>query len=110
MTPEREELLRRLALNDVEALGATLGADLERPETSGLDPKTHALTRVAALVAGESPIASYLWAVESATAAGATDDDVVDVLTAVAAIVGLARLCAAAPQIGLALGYDIEPG
>lgn len=109
MTPEREELLRRLALNDIGAVEATLGTTLERDESSGLDAKTHALARVAALVAGESPIASYLWAVEAAMAAGATDDDVVDVLAAVAAIVGLARLCAAAPQVGLALGYDTSP-
>jgi alkylhydroperoxidase/carboxymuconolactone decarboxylase family protein YurZ len=40
-------------------------------------------------------------------AAGASDDDIVDVLTAVAPIVGLARTTAAAPALALALGYDV---
>ena len=105
---EHEELLRRLALNDVGALEATLGTILEQPETSTLDARTHALARVAALVASESAVASYLWAVESAMEAGASEDDIVDVLTAIAPIVGLARLSAAAPQLALALAFDID--
>lgn len=109
MTPEREELLRRLALNDIATLEATLGAELARPASCGLDARTHALVRVAALVATDSQITSYLWAVESALASGASDDDVVDVLVATAAIVGLARLCGAAPMVGSALGYDTNP-
>jgi alkylhydroperoxidase/carboxymuconolactone decarboxylase family protein YurZ len=107
---EQEELLRRLALNDVGTLETTLGTILEHPETSALDAKTHALTRVAALVAAESAVTSYLWAVQSAMAAGASEDDIIDVLTAIAPIIGLARLSAAAPQLALALGHDIDPG
>ena len=107
---EQQELLRRLALNDVGTLEATLGVILEHPDgTSMLGARTHALTRIAALLAAESAVASYLWAVESAISAGATEDDIVDVLTAIAPIIGLARLSAAAAQLALALGYDIEP-
>jgi hypothetical protein len=40
---------------------------------------------------------------------GDTEDDIVDVLTAIAPIIGLGRLSAAAAQLALALGYDIEP-
>jgi 4-carboxymuconolactone decarboxylase len=40
--------------------------------------------------------------------AGASEDEIVDVLTAIAPIVGLARLAAAAPRLALALGYDVE--
>jgi 4-carboxymuconolactone decarboxylase len=105
---DQEELLRRLALNDVDTLEATLGTILEHQATSTLDAKTHALARVAALVAAESAVTSYLWAVESAIEAGASEDEIVDVLSAIAPIVGLARLTAAAPQLALALGYDIE--
>jgi 4-carboxymuconolactone decarboxylase len=106
---DQEELLRRLALSDVDALEATLGTVLDhRATTSTLDAKTHALARVSALVAAESAVSSYLWAVESAIEVGASEDEIVDVLTAIAPIVGLARLSAAAPRLALALGYDIE--
>ena len=39
---------------------------------------------------------------------GASDTDIVDVLVAVAPVVGLARVAAAAPELALALGYDVE--
>jgi alkylhydroperoxidase/carboxymuconolactone decarboxylase family protein YurZ len=106
---EHEELLRRLALNDVGTLETMLGTMLEHPETCALEAKTYALARVAALVAAESAVTSYLWAVQSAMAAGASEDEIVDVLTAIAPIIGLARLSAAAPQLALALGHDIDP-
>jgi 4-carboxymuconolactone decarboxylase len=106
--PAVEELLRRLALNDEcaveEALGTTVGT-----ATAQLDAKTLALAAVAALIAAESATASYQWAVDRALAAGASDDDIVDVLLNVAPIVGLARVASAAPQLGLALGYDVDP-
>ena len=86
-----------------------LGISLGDQGPPGLDGRTCALARLAALVSAESALASYLWAVESAMASGATEDDVVDVLTAIAPIVGLARLTAAAPQVALALGYDVGP-
>lgn len=108
MKAEHAELLRRLALNDEGAAEAMLGSTLATPGPPGLDSRTHALTRVAALIAAESALASYLWAVDAALAAGASEDDVVDVLTAVAPIVGLARLSAAAPQLALALGYEVD--
>ncbi|MET0145716.1 MAG: carboxymuconolactone decarboxylase family protein [Ilumatobacteraceae bacterium] len=108
MRSEHEELLRRLALNDVRTLEGLLGDILDQQAASTLDPKTHAVARVAALVATESPVSSYLWAVESAIETGARDDEIVDVLTAIAPVVGLARLSAAAPRIALALGYDVE--
>ena len=63
---------------------------------------------MAALIATEAALASYQWAVESALAAGASDADIVDVLVAVAPVVGLARVAAAAPELALALGYDVE--
>jgi alkylhydroperoxidase/carboxymuconolactone decarboxylase family protein YurZ len=44
--------------------------------------------------------------VEAALVAGATDDDIVDVLAAVAPIVGLARVSTAAPKLALALDAD----
>ena len=52
--------------------------------------------------------ASYKRSVDTAIAAGATAEEMVDTLTAVAPTVGLARVVSAAPGLALALGYDID--
>jgi alkylhydroperoxidase/carboxymuconolactone decarboxylase family protein YurZ len=72
-----EELLRRLALHDEPYIQSALGLQLGDNEAAGLDPKTHALVRLSALVAlGAAPV-SYSWAVEAALAVGATDDEII---------------------------------
>ena len=48
---EHEEQLRRLALHDEECIRSVLAMDLKDDGTSGLDPKTHALIRLGALLA-----------------------------------------------------------
>ena len=98
-----EDLLRRLALNDERSVASAL-ADGE----GGLDPKAHALVRLGALVSVGAAPASYRLTVERAYAAGATDEEIVGVLTAVGPAVGFARLVAAAPDLALAIGYDVE--
>lgn len=104
MTPEQEHLLRRLAIHDDSSTAAALAG---RCGLFTLDARTFALARVAASIARESSLATLQWTVEHALAEGACDDDVIDVLLAVAPIVGLARLTAAASEVGLALGYDV---
>lgn len=74
----------------------------------GLDARTAALTRLAALVALHSPATSYRGCVAEALEAGASVDDIVGTLWAVAPAVGLARVVAAAPAVALAVGYDID--
>jgi hypothetical protein len=97
------ELLRRLALNDDRALASVMNAS---PEVA---PKARALFQIAALVASESSFASYKWAVTTAFAEGATEDDIVSVLVSVGPIVGSARTASAAPMLASALGYDVDP-
>ena len=46
-----EESLRRLALHDEQCVQCLLGIRLSGGKTAGLDPKTHALVRLAALIA-----------------------------------------------------------
>jgi alkylhydroperoxidase/carboxymuconolactone decarboxylase family protein YurZ len=46
--------------------------------------------------------------VEAAFRAGASYDEIVGVLVAVLPIVGIARAVSAAPNLGLALGYDVS--
>jgi alkylhydroperoxidase/carboxymuconolactone decarboxylase family protein YurZ len=74
----------------------------------GLDARTAALTRLAALVALRSPATSYRACTAEALESGATVDDIVGTLCTVASAVGLVRVVAAAPAVALAVGYDID--
>ena len=103
-----ERLLRRLALNDDNVVGVLL-ADGEGVEPfPTLDPKTHALVRLGALISLGAPTTCYRFTIEVAYAAGAREEEILGVLAAVAPAAGLARLVDAAPGLALALGYDVE--
>jgi alkylhydroperoxidase/carboxymuconolactone decarboxylase family protein YurZ len=95
-------------MNDEEFIESVLAIGLEDIETSGLDPKVHALVRLGALLALDAAPASYQWVVGAALASGATLEEIVGVLIAVAPTVGVARVVSAAPELALALGYDID--
>jgi 4-carboxymuconolactone decarboxylase len=103
-----EERLRRLVLHDERCIQSMLGIHLNNNEAAGLDPKTHALVRLAGLVAVGASSGSYRWAAEAALDAGATADELVDTLVSVAPISGLARVISATPEAALAIGYDID--
>jgi len=80
-----------------------------------LDPKTAALLQVAVSVAIGSPGVCLEWSAGRALGAGATEEEIADVLLAIAPVAGLGRVVAAAPEVAIALGYDIaaaleEPG
>ena len=77
-------------------------------EVSDLDPETLMLVRIAALIAVDAPPASYLMNLEVAGDAGVTEDQVLDVLAAVAPIVGTARVVSAASKAARALDLKIE--
>lgn len=94
------DLLRRLALHD-ERLPSEMPAGC-------LDPKMLALVRLAALVTVGGSVASYGAHADAAVEAGATAAEIVDVLMGIIPVVGLPRVVAAAPQLALALGHDVE--
>jgi 4-carboxymuconolactone decarboxylase len=99
--------LRRLAINDAhlaEELMGRSGAE----EESTLDPKTLALVRLTALVAMRGAQPSFGALTDGAVEAGATADEIVDVLAGVVVIVGLPSVVAAAPKVAVALGHDID--
>ena len=103
-----EERLRRLALQDDRLMRKMLAIDPGHVGASGLDPKACALIRLGALVTLGAPWVSFQWGVEWALAAGATADEIVGALMAVAPITGVANVVAAAPEFALALGYDLD--
>jgi alkylhydroperoxidase/carboxymuconolactone decarboxylase family protein YurZ len=77
-------------------------------EASSLDGETLMLVRIAALVAVDAPPASYLLNLGAAGEAGADEEQVRGVLTAVAPIVGTARVATAASRMVQALGLALE--
>jgi len=77
-------------------------------EASGLDERTFALVKIASLIALDAPPASYAWQLGNALAVGVTPEDILGVLVAVAPQVGGPRVIAAAPEIMVALGLDID--
>jgi 4-carboxymuconolactone decarboxylase len=105
---DAEELLRRFALNDERAVGAAVGARAPVWRGAVLDARTTALVRLAALLALGAPTTSCRVTVEAARAAGATDEEIVAVLVAVAPAVGGARLVGAAPRLALAIDCDVD--
>ena len=74
----------------------------------GLDPRTAALVRLAAVVALGSSSACYAEHARAAVELGVTEQQVIDSMTAVASTVGMARLVSASPRVALGLGYDVE--
>ena len=101
-----QETLRRLAMIDEGFVAgeAGLGVGLK---TSALDPRTVALLQVAVSVAIGSPAVCLEWSAGRALAAGASEDEIADVLLAIAPLAGLGRIVAAAPEVAVALGYDL---
>jgi len=104
------DALGGLALGDPELLLEGLEMRAEMQERSGLDPRSFALVKVAALIALDAPPASYLWQVSNALDAGATPEDLMGVLRAIAPQVGGPRVVAAAPEIMVALGLSLPEG
>jgi 4-carboxymuconolactone decarboxylase len=102
-----QETLRRLAMIDEDFVEDQAGLGLSLAGTSVLDPKTAALLQLAASVATGSPGGCLQWSTARATGAGATHDEIADVLLAIAPVTGLGRVVGAAPDVATALGYDI---
>jgi alkylhydroperoxidase/carboxymuconolactone decarboxylase family protein YurZ len=103
-----ERTLLSLALNDEPSVRSALMLEASPRTECALDPRTQALVRLVALVALDAAPASYGWSVDAALAAGATVDEIVGTLIAVAPVVGMARVVAAAPALASAIGYDID--
>ena len=82
----------------------------ESLEASSLDERTLMLVRIAALVAVDAPPVSYLLNLEVAGKVGVDEEQVRGVLTAIAPIVGTARVASAASKMVRALGLAIELG
>jgi alkylhydroperoxidase/carboxymuconolactone decarboxylase family protein YurZ len=102
-----EDILRKLTVIDEGFVEQGAGLGLGPAGTSALDSRTVALLRLGASVAIGSSEVSLEWSTGRAVAAGATDDEIAEVLLAIAPVAGLGRVASAAPGVATALGYDI---
>jgi 4-carboxymuconolactone decarboxylase len=107
MSPARfQETLRRLAIFDERFVQT--GPAPGPADPTDLDPRTVALLQLAASVAiGSSPVCLQ-WSTGRALAAGATKDEIADVLLAIAPVAGFGRVVSAAPGVATALEYDVD--
>ncbi len=108
VSKETADQLEGVAMQDTDVLASLLEMQLHNLDASGLDPRTYSLVKIAALIALDAPQASYLAQVGFALEAGVDPEEILKVLVAVAPQVGLPRAVAAAPELMLALGLDLE--
>jgi 4-carboxymuconolactone decarboxylase len=110
ITAETHEALSGISSGDLKLLDEAMGLREAELEGSGLDARTFGLAKIAALIALDAPPASYAWQVANVVDDGATAEDILGVLRAVAPQVGGPRVIAAAPEIMLALGLSLPEG
>jgi alkylhydroperoxidase/carboxymuconolactone decarboxylase family protein YurZ len=109
------EALRRLALNDERFLDVVLTGhgleaevDAREPGVGIIDDHTRRLVRLAALIAVGGGGVSIDAAVSAAFGAGASEEEIVEVLLAIGPEVGAGRIVGAAPHVAAAIDYDME--
>jgi alkylhydroperoxidase/carboxymuconolactone decarboxylase family protein YurZ len=102
-----QEILRRLTMIDEGFIEDQAVLGLGLTSVSALDARTAALLRLGASVAIGALGECLERSAGRALAAGATEEEIAEVLLAIAPVTGLARLVAAAPEVATALGYDI---
>jgi alkylhydroperoxidase/carboxymuconolactone decarboxylase family protein YurZ len=90
-----------------ESLIALTGTREQQISAAGLDPRTFALVKIAAMIALDAPPASYAREIGDAVKDLVTPEDLLGVLRAVAPQVGGPRVVAAAPELMLALGLSL---
>lgn len=108
VAPETHQTLSGISAGKINILEEAMGLREADRELSGLDPRTFALVKIAALIALDAPPASYAWQIANAIEEGVTPEDLLGVLKAVAPQVGGPRTVAAAAEIMVSVGLDEE--
>jgi alkylhydroperoxidase/carboxymuconolactone decarboxylase family protein YurZ len=104
---DTHETLSGIAIGDTDILETAVGLREFGREATGLEGRAYSLVKIAALIALDAPPASYAWQIANALEEGATAEDILGVLRAVAPQVGGPRVMAAAPEIMLGLGLSL---
>jgi alkylhydroperoxidase/carboxymuconolactone decarboxylase family protein YurZ len=107
-TDEQRERLQQISDNDEAAIAELVAIRVaEAVDASDLDARTFALVNLAALIGVGGDESSYVMCVTAALDAGASVDEVTDVLTAVGPNVGVFKMVAAAEPLATALGIHL---
>ena len=104
------DALAGLTVGDLEVLEDLLELREAEQQKTGLDARTFALVKIAALVALDAPPASYLWQVANALDAGATPGTFSACSVRSPRKSAGPRVVAAAPEIMVALGLPLPDG
>ena len=107
---DTHKTLSGIAVGDADILETAIGLREFGREATGLEGRAYSLVKIAALIALDAPPASYAWQIANALEEGATPEDILGVLRAVAPQVGGPRIMAAAPEIMLGLGLPLDEG
>jgi alkylhydroperoxidase/carboxymuconolactone decarboxylase family protein YurZ len=99
--------LRRLTMGDERYIDALLQTDRANATLAGIDDRAHALIRIGALIALNAAPAAFMDSVAKALLAGASHEEIVGTLITLLPTLGVGRVVTAAPNVGLALGYDV---
>src|SRR5438309_11870188 len=102
-TSNPKESLQRLAEGDLSMLNVLWRMTDGTFEESGLDPKTFMLVRMAALATLDAAPASWLMNIAVSGEAGLEPEMILGTLTAIAPVIGTARVVSAAGHILQAL-------
>jgi alkylhydroperoxidase/carboxymuconolactone decarboxylase family protein YurZ len=86
---DTHQTLSGVATGDVGLLDEVLGLREAQLQSTGLDARTFALVKIAALIALDAPPASYAWQIGNALQDGATAEDILAVLRAFAGWCGV---------------------
>jgi 4-carboxymuconolactone decarboxylase len=105
---DTHQTLSGLSAGDQDVLEKVVGLRELNREVSGLDARTFALVKIASLISLDAPPASYAWQIANALEDGATPEEILGVLRAIAPQVGGPKIVAAAPEIMLALGLPLD--
>ncbi len=105
---DTHQTLSSLSVGDTDMLEKAIGLREVNREVTGLDGRTFALVKIAAIIALDAPPASYAWQIANAIEDGATPEDILGVLRAIAPQVGGPKVIAAAPEIMVALGLALD--
>ena len=107
ISADTHKTLSGIAVGDADILETAVGLREFGREVTGLEGRAYSLVKIAALIALDAPPASYAWQIANALEEGATAEDILGVLRAVAPQVGGPRVMAAAPEIMLGLGLSL---
>lgn len=102
-----EQALRRMAIADPAYCRAIMAAERADPSLT-LDPRSFALLRLGGSMGAGMAGPLLQQRVADALSAGVSFDEIVAALIALAPTIGIERTVALAPEVALALDYDID--